>query len=249
MQVFEYRENGLIARQILELSQERFKCALLAKLWGQFRNPAVRRGRQRQQVRQQREILLRRSRRQQRLELSQFRGSIVLPLEARGASGLRNDRMERAVPVVRRAQVTPPGMRLRLEAIFQRGGEARLADALLAAEQDDASFALAYLAPTMQQKCKLFIAPEQRNLAAGAQNLATGAQRLEAAVGGTLAQHDPGADRPRIAFHLPAAVIAVIEQSTGQTLRAVGDDHRSGLGERLQACGQIGRVADHRLLE
>ena len=77
--------------------------------------------------------------------LSSFVGGVVVALEPRGALELADDRMERAVGVMRRAEVAQAEMRLAGNAFEQRRGQARLADAGLAGEQDDA--ALAALAP------------------------------------------------------------------------------------------------------
>ena len=184
VQVLDDREHRVFVGQPFELSQDRGKGALLASLRGEFRKLCLRGSRQRQQVCDQRELLGRCPCRQQCRELAQFRRGIVLALEAGGAGELGDHRMQQRVLVMRRTQVAPPGMRLRQEAIFQRGSEARLADAGLAAEQHDAAFASLRLAPAMQQQCEFVFATEQRCAAAGA-------QRLETTVDRALAQHAP----------------------------------------------------------
>ena len=119
-------------------------------------------------------------------------------------------------------------MRLRQEAIFQRGSEARLADAGLAAEQHDAAFASLRLAPAVQQQCEFVFATEQRCAAAGA-------QRLETTVDRALAQHAPDPDRLLVALDCRCADIATIEQPADEVPRALVDHHLIRFGEGLQA--------------
>src|SRR5215471_14565489 len=78
-------------------------------------------------------------------------------------------------------------MRLAAEPLFQRRGDARLADAGLAGDQHDLASARLGARPTTQQQVDLLVAANQRGQCRSA-------QRLETALDTALSQHLPAAD-------------------------------------------------------
>ena len=113
--------------------------------------------------------------------MSSLTAGVVVPFEARGALELADDRMERAVGVMGRAEVAQAEVRLAGNSFEQRRAEARLADAGLAREQDDAARAALRLLPAAQQQLELLVAAQQRRDAGLVQG-------LEAAFRGARAQ-------------------------------------------------------------
>src|SRR5207247_243022 len=101
---------------------------------------------------------------------------------ARSPLELRNERVERAVCMVRLAEVAKAHMRLALELDQEALGDARLADAGLAGEQHDPTLAGLGLIPTAQQQIDLFLPADERGQRAFA-------PRLEPADTGRLAAH------------------------------------------------------------
>ena len=75
------------------------------------------------------------------------------------------------------------------------------------------------------------------------------AQRLEAAGDGARAQHLPSRYRRGDALELDLAEIAVFEEIAGQSPGTRGDHDRIGLGQGLQARGEIGRIAGDIVLD
>src|SRR5215469_18876124 len=107
----------------------------------------------------------------------------VVAREAAGSFEAGDERAERAVLMVGRAEIAQPRVRLALDALRQRRSEARLADPRLARKQDDAAFAGFCLLPAPQQKVELFVAPDEwRRLRP---------QCLEAAQDAAFADHSP----------------------------------------------------------
>jgi hypothetical protein len=75
----------------------------------------------------------------------------VVAGEPRGALQLADKGVERAVLIVRRAKIAQAGMRLALDMLRQRGGQARLADARLPGDQHHPPCAELRLLPAPQQ--------------------------------------------------------------------------------------------------
>src|SRR5262245_15457471 len=67
---------------------------------------------------------------------------------------------------------------------------------------------------------------------------------LEAARGAARAEHPPHVDRPAKALDGLWAEIAVVEQAGNEAKGLRRNEDRVGLGERLQAGGEVGRLAD-----
>ena len=105
-----------------------------------------------------------------------------------GAFHLADDRIKRAVGVLRGAEIAQARVRLASETFSKRGRETRFSDTGLAGEQHDLAFALLRPRPAPQQQLEFFFAPDEGGQAARM-------QRLEAACDGTWPQHRPGLHR------------------------------------------------------
>ncbi len=125
------------------------------------------------------------------------------------------------------------------DALAQRFGEARLADPGLAAEQHHLALAAARALPAVGEQRDLVLAPDQPPRRA---------HRRKTAVRLALAQHAPHADGRGEPLERALAQEPVFEQLAREAPRDAGDEHAAGLGQRLEAGGEIGRVADDGLL-
>ena len=119
MRVLENHDHRLLARQTLELPDQRLQCPLLLALRTEVRQRVALRSRQRQQIGEERHILVRRrGAGQQGLELLQLgRGRIVAREPGRPAE-LVDERKQRAVLVIGRAEIAQAEMRLGVEALL-----------------------------------------------------------------------------------------------------------------------------------
>ena len=118
--------------------------------------------------------------------------------------------------------------------------DARFADAGLARDQHDAAVAALRLLPAAQEQVDLLVAADERR---GGR-----AQRLEPALGGARAQHLPRRHILGEALERDGAEIAILEQAADQPPCARCNHHGARLGQRLEASGKVGRLADDRLL-
>src|SRR5947207_254135 len=100
---------------------------------------------------------------EQGLQLVELRFGAAARLEARSPLELRNERIERAMGVVGRAEIAHAsifGLAFKLgQQVFS---DARLADAGLAAEQHDSAFAALRLVPPAQQQVDLLVPADER---------------------------------------------------------------------------------------
>ena len=161
--VLEDHQRRPARRLRLELAQQRREGPLAPALrGGQGRGVAVA-GRQRQQLGQEGHVLRgRRGRRQQRLQLGEPRLGRVAAREPGRALEPRDHRVERAVPVVRRAEVAQGDVPLLGQVLLEGGEQPRLADPGLAGQQDDPALAALGLLPAAPQQGQLLLAPDQR---------------------------------------------------------------------------------------
>ena len=125
---------------------------------------------------------------EQRLQLGELGLRLVVGRKARRPLQLRDDRMERAVGVVGRAEMAEREVRLAAQLLAQRPEQARFADARLAREQHHLAVAVLGPGPALQQNRQLVLAPDQRR-----EPLAV--QRLEAALGAAFALDPEGRER------------------------------------------------------
>jgi hypothetical protein len=152
---------------------------------------------------------------------------------------LRNERVERAVPMVWRAKIAKAHMRLALKPRQQAFGDARLADAWLAGKQNDPTLAELGLIPTTQQQPDLLVSADERGQRPGA-------ARLEAAHSGHLAAHLPRFRRLLQPLEPFGSKRAAIEHPAHQPPRAGRDHDLAGGGHGLQMDRQIWRLADRK---
>jgi hypothetical protein len=78
-----------------------------------------------------------------------------------GAFHLTDDRMKRAVSMLRGAEVAQSDMRLVGDAFQQRSRKPRFADARFAGEQNDLTFAALCSRPAPMQKFEFFFPPNE----------------------------------------------------------------------------------------
>src|SRR5262245_59447698 len=132
-------------------------------------------------------------------------------------------------------------MRFTLELLVKRECNVRLANPRLPCKYYHAAALLHGLSPLAQQRLYLFSTPEQRRHAALM-------HRLEATLHAAAPQHLPNRHRLRPAFHRARAEIAIIEVAPSESVRIRIDQHRTGLGKRLQARSEVRRLTNDRLL-
>ena len=128
-------------------------------------------------------------------------------------------------------------MRLVADPLAERRQNARLADARFARDERDLTFALARLAPAVEEQRHLMLAPDE-----GRQALRP--RRLEAADVLRLAKDRPAGNRRVEAFQGLRAKRLQLERAAQQPPRRLRDHHGARLGQRLQPRRQIGRLAD-----
>ena len=86
----------------------------------------------------------------------------VVAREPGGAFELNDERVERAVLMVRGAEIAQARVRLALNALQQLCRKARFADARLAGEQHHAPFAALRLLPAAKKQFDFLLAPDER---------------------------------------------------------------------------------------
>ena len=151
------------------------------------------------------------------------------------AREMLDDRIERAVAVIRRALQVNPGVSMG-DIFLQRLDRARFADTSLADHGDDLTLARAGETPALEHQPHFVRPADERQR--------TGADRGEAALDRRFAEHAPSGHGVRKSFEFVRAGGFKVEQSAEQTLRRLADENRVGLGERLKPRGEIRRVAD-----
>src|SRR6516162_5256237 len=128
-------------------------------------------------------------------------------------------------------------MRLALKALRQCRGQARLADARLAGDQHHTPFAELRLLPAPQKQVELLVAADQW--------CDPRTQCFEAADDPALADHTPGTLWLGKARERLGPEILDIEQRAELSPGAVGNDQGARPRQRLQAGGEVWRLADH----
>src|SRR5215469_15903834 len=127
-------------------------------------------------------------------------------------------------------------MRLDFHALRQRGRQARLADPRLAGDQHYPSLAGPRLLPAPRQEVELLVAADQR--------CDPRTQGLKAADDPALADHTPGMLWLGETGEWLGPEILDLEQRPDLSPRAVGNDHGARPGQRLQAGGEVWRLAN-----
>src|SRR6516165_2662868 len=139
-----------------------------------------------------------------------------------------------------RTEIAQCDVRFTLEPIVKRERNVRLADTRLPHKHYASAFLLRGVSPPPQQQFCFLLTPEQRRQLGLV-------HRLEAALHAACSQHLPNRYRLRPAFQRERAEIAVIEVPSSESSCARADQHCPWLRKRLQARGEVRRLADDRL--
>src|SRR5262249_36934610 len=153
---------------------------------------------------------------------------------------LANEWEQSTVGMMRRAEITQCDVRLTLEPLAKRERNVRLADTWLPRKHHHSAFLLRRVSPPAQQQLDLLFTPEQRRQLGLV-------HRLEAALHAACPQHLPHLYRLRPAFQRERAATAVIEVPSREPTRLRADQHCPWLRDRLQARGEVRRLAGDRL--
>src|SRR6516165_7170962 len=124
--------------------------------------------------------------------------------------------------------------------IAQRECNVRLADPWLPRKEHHPTFTLRGVSPPAQQQLDLLFTPKQRRQLGLV-------HRLEAARHATRPQHLPNLYRLRPSSQRERAETAIIEVPAYELARLRADQHCPWLRQRLQARGEVRRLANDRL--
>ena len=162
--VLEDHQHRAAARLGFELVEQRLEQFLPLALRAEIE---VRGGTwQRKQLVQQRYIILiPRAWRDQCPQLAELGVDRLVAGEPGGAFELRDEGIERAVLMMRRAEMAQAGMRLGSDLLGESDREPRLADARLAEDQDHSTFAALRLLPAADKQFNFLLTPNERRLA------------------------------------------------------------------------------------
>jgi hypothetical protein len=218
--------------QAAELGQERRQCHFLAPLRTELRRAVAVAGRYRQQVGQRHHdaVGIGVGPRERRLELCELLCRQVAPLEPRSPFELADERIQRAVGVMRRTVLAHRDVRFVLEPRVKRERNVRLADTGLAGEHHRATLAKPGLMPAPQQHLDFLVAPDRRRQPGLV-------LRFETAFHFGRRQHLPGWYRLRPSLEHDGSETPAFEMPVGEPVRTLGNQHGPGIGERLQARG------------
>ena len=163
VRILQQRQHRRVFRQPREQRDQRRNRSLLLLRRGHFQrrvSPLV--GYRQQGSEERRDVLRIQPRtRDHRLQLVQPRRRRLDADKTRRMPDLAGDRIESVVDVVRRALIAHPHMRLVADPLAERRQNARLADARLARDERDLTFALARLAPAVEEQRHLMLAPDE----------------------------------------------------------------------------------------
>ena len=164
MDVLEDYQDGLRRRHLLKLGQQRRQRGVLLLLRAHGRERIANVGRQRQQVAQECNAMLRWRTvfREPGFELGPLRGGRVASLKPRCALQLPDKGRQRAVGVMRRAKVVQRHVRFGPQQHFERQRDMRFSDAGLSGEQYGAAFAVLGGPPASHQQLDLLVTAERR---------------------------------------------------------------------------------------
>src|SRR5262245_53845897 len=127
------------------------------------------------------------------------------------------------------------------ELLIYRACQARLTDARLSSEERNAASTAFGLLPAAQQELELLLATQNGRSAGWV-------PRLEAVLNPTGARHLVHMHRSGETLEVMSAEVAVMEQHSEETVRLRADQQRAGLRHRLEARGEIGGLANGRVL-
>jgi hypothetical protein len=238
--VLEQQQDRLLPRQCFDLVEQgrQGQAPLLRGAHCERRIALA--GRDRQQGSKERCRFRNVRRRQYGFELVELGLGRVVGGEAGGTTQRHDIGVQDAVAVIGRALIAQPRVRLVRDLGRELSGEPRLADAGLTREQDDLAGAGPGLAQPVAQPGALRRPPDEVGEPA--------ARRLEAALCYGDAFDRKGFDRLGETLRSLPAEIGQPEQVADEAAGGAGDDDLPGLRHGLQACREIGGLADHRLL-
>ena len=142
---------------------------------------------------------------------------------------------------MRRAELAHRDVRFGLEPLVKRQGNVRLTDTGLSGEHHRATFATPGVLPATQQHLDFLVTPNWRRQSGFV-------LCLETAFHFGCSQDLPGWYWLRPSFKRDRAEIAVFEMPISEPVRTLGNQHGTGIGERLQARSQVRRLANDRPL-
>jgi hypothetical protein len=234
----DHRRLGAQALQALDQRGKRIAPQLL-------RCPVERRivsvGGDRQQVRKQRHECrrLQIAAPEQRFELAQPLVVAIAGAELRRPLQLRDDRIERAGAMMRRALIAQPDVRLRRDPLIEEmRRKPRLADAGLAANQHDLALAAPGPLLALGQALEFMLAADEPGEARGAVG-------FEAARERRWTLHHRDFDRLAESLDRTRAEFAQLKQIAEQPARRGRDDDGAGFGEGLHPRRKVRRLANH----
>src|SRR6185437_6369486 len=140
---------------------------------------------------------------------------------------LPDDRIERAVDMLRRTEIPQTRMRLGGKAVEQRCSESRLPDAGLTGQKHHLALTALRSGPTSQYQFDFFFAPNKLGESGGV-------ERIEPAFHRAWTQWSPGLHRDSNAFEFMRTEIFELEQIADEFPRVVGDDNHVWLCDPLQ---------------
>src|SRR5208282_2655438 len=103
---------------------------------------------------------------QQGLEFVEPGHCVIPALKTSGALKPRDERIERAVAMLERAEMAQPDMRLVAQALLKRGDQAGLSDPRLARQEHHLPFTGLCARPASEKQFTFFFPPDQRGQAA-----------------------------------------------------------------------------------
>ena len=175
------------------------------------------------------------------LELVQLDLGRVALFQVRCPLQLVENRMQGAVHVEGRTEVTQDGDRVAAHLVAKGLDQARLADPGLAGQEHDLAFAGERVGPARQQQVELFVTADQGRKAPDR-------RRLEATGRPARFARPIDVKRPVDPPYGAWTELVEDEQAFDQPARALADHHRARLGQVLQASGEIGGLSYDRHL-
>jgi hypothetical protein len=115
---------------------------------------------------------------------------------------------------VRRAEITQPGVGLPAKLLLQRRGDAGFSDTRLTGNEHDLTVAVFGPSPSAEQQLHLLLSADERGQRGGM-------KRLEPAFDDTWPKHLPHGHHAGEALHLLPAEVAIFEQMTDESARAL----------------------------
>ena len=238
LSVLEHDQHGPLARQILDLPDQRLQHELLAPLRRQLGLRIARVGRQRQQRRQVRQTLATARDGDDGLETFEATRGWVTGQASRGERQPVDGGAEGTGLLMWRGLQPHQVMRLGAHRVFQRRQQPRLAQARLGDQQDHLAIAAARGGPAILQEAELPFPSGQR----GQPGPAAG---LETALGVARALDHEGGDRRGKPLERVRSQRLDVEAPVQQIAGGLRDDNPARGRQRLQPRREIGRLAHH----